>query len=61
MDTNNELLSRNETAIFLHVCLTTLDRLGIPKTRIRHRVMYRREEINKWIDAHTEKKEGGKA
>jgi len=41
--------------------LTTLDRLGIPKTRIRHRVFYKREVLNKWIDEHTEKKpKGGK-
>ena len=58
MKTNSEasdILSRKETAAVLGICLTTLDRLDIPRIRIRHRVMYKRAEINKWIDAHTEK------
>ena len=38
-----DFLSRREAAVFLGVCLTTLDRLDIPRTRIRHRVMY------KWV------------
>jgi len=56
METNNDVLSRKETAALLHICLTTLDRLDIPKTKIRHRVLYKRGEIVKWIDAHTEKR-----
>jgi hypothetical protein len=51
----NDVLSRKETAVFLGVCLTTLDRLDIPKTRIRQRVIYKRAEIMKWLDAHTER------
>ena len=50
-----DILSRRETAALLGVCLTTLDRLDIPRTRVRHRVMYKRNVINKWIDDHTEK------
>jgi hypothetical protein len=61
METNNEVLSRKETAAFLGVCLTTLDRLDIPKTRVRHRVMYRREALNKWIEKHTDKPKRGEA
>ena len=49
------ILSRKEAATFLGVCLTTLDRLDIPKTRVRHRVMYNRGVLDKWIDKHTEK------
>ena len=50
-----DILSRRETAAVLGICLTTLDRLDIPRTRVRHRVMYKREVINKWLDDHTEK------
>jgi hypothetical protein len=53
-----DILSRREAAAFLGVCRATLDRLGIPKTRIRHRVMYKRVELNKWVDEHTERKKG---
>ena len=52
-----DILSRREAAAYLGVCKTTLDRLGIPRTRVRHRVMYKREVINKWIDEHTESSE----
>ena len=58
---NADILSRREAAVFLGVCLTTLDRLDIPRTRIRHRVMYKREALNRWVDDHTEKAKGGKA
>ena len=60
METSSDILSRKEAAAFLGVCLTTLDRLDIPKTRVRHRVMFKREVLNKWIDKHTEKPERGK-
>ncbi len=55
-----ELLSRREAAIYLGVCRATLDRLDIPKTRIRHRVMFKREVLKQWIDEHTDKKKKGK-
>ena len=56
-----DILSRREAAKYLKICLTTLDRLDIPKTRIRHRVMFKLDVLNKWIDEHTEKSRGGKS
>jgi len=53
--TNIEILSRKKAAAFLGICLTTLDRLNIPKTKIRHRVMYRRDVLDKWLVEQTEK------
>ncbi len=58
-----DILSRREAALYLGICKATLDRLDIPKTRIRHRVMFRREVLNQWIDEHTDntkKSKGGK-
>jgi predicted DNA-binding transcriptional regulator AlpA len=55
METTVDILSRKETAQLLGICLTTLDRLDIPRTKVRHRVMFKREAIGKWIDDHTEK------
>ena len=55
-----EILSRKEAAAFLGICLTTLDRLDIPKTKIRHRVMFKRDVLNKWVDEHTENGKQGK-
>ena len=50
----SEVLSRKEAAKYLGICKTTLDRLDIPKTRIRHRVMFKLDVLKKWIDDHTE-------
>jgi len=50
-----EILSRREAAAFLGICLTSLDHLDIPRTKVGFRVMYKREVINKWVDDHTEK------
>jgi hypothetical protein len=55
METTKDVLSRKEAAAYLGICLTTLDRLNIQKTKIRHRVLYKRVVLNKWIDDHTEK------
>jgi len=55
-----DILSRREAAAVLGICRATLDRLDIPRTRVRHRVMYKREVINKWIDEHTESGKRGK-
>jgi hypothetical protein len=53
----SEILSRREAAQYLGICKATLDRLDdLPKTRIRHRVMFKRDVLNKWIDEHTDKK-----
>jgi len=49
------VLSRREAAAYLGICLTTLDRLDIPRTRVRHRVMYKRDVLNNWVDEQTEK------
>ena len=51
-----EVLSRKEAAGYLGICKTTLDRLNIPKTKIRRRVLYRREILAKWLSQHTESK-----
>jgi hypothetical protein len=49
-----DILSRKEAAAYLGICLSTLDLLDIPRTRIRHRVMFKRDVLNKWIDEQTE-------
>jgi hypothetical protein len=54
MEKENEVLSRKETAAFLGVCLSTLDRIDIPKIKIRERVIYRRVDVVKWLEAHVE-------
>jgi len=50
------ILSRKQAADFLGICRTTLDRLDIPRTKIRRRVMYKRAVLERWLDEHTEGK-----
>ena len=60
-DKGGEIMSRKATAKYLGICVTTLDRQNIPKTRIGRRVMYTRDVLNKWIAGNTEKTKRGKA
>jgi hypothetical protein len=61
MEPNTEILSRKQAALFLGICKNTLDSLDIPRTKIGRRVLFKRDVLNKWIDAHTEKTKRGKA
>ncbi len=54
--TTGEVLSRKQAAQFLGVCLTTLDRMNIPRTQIRRRVLYRQSVLLKWLEKNTEGK-----
>lgn len=46
---SEQLLTRQQTAAYLSICLTTLDRLDIPRLKIRRSVRYRMSDIVKWI------------
>jgi predicted DNA-binding transcriptional regulator AlpA len=59
-ETRADILTRKQAAEFMGVCQNTLDQLDIPRTRVRRRVFYKRDEIKKWIDDHTEKRRGKK-
>jgi hypothetical protein len=48
-----DVLSRAEAAAYLRVCKTTLDRLDIPRTQIRRRVLFKRAVLDTWLDQHT--------
>ena len=51
--TTKEVMSRKEASLYLGVGKSTLDRLGIPKTQIRRRVLYRKEVLDKWLSQNT--------
>ena len=54
---NKEILSREEASRFLGICLTTLDKLTIPRIKIRRRVLYRKSELDQWLVQNTQIKE----
>jgi len=44
------VLSRKEAAEYLKITRTTLDKLTIPRIRIRRRVVYRLADIEVWLE-----------
>lgn len=54
--TERDILNRREAAEYLGVCVTTLDRLDITRSRMRHRVAYSREELKRWFENQSERK-----
>jgi hypothetical protein len=47
-------LSRQQASEFLGVCKTTLDRLDIPRIKIRRRVVFKKSVLENWLDEHTQ-------
>ena len=56
----SELFNRKEAADYLRVCRTTLDKLMIPRIKIRRSVFYRKHELEQWLTQNTEIKGGEK-
>jgi hypothetical protein len=46
---SSELFNRRELAGYLRISKSTLDKLPIPRIKIRHLVFYRKCDIDKWI------------
>jgi len=53
-DLINVILNREETAQYLGICKTVLDGLPIPRIKICRRVLYRRSELDKFLDQNTQ-------
>jgi len=47
---SEQLLSRRECAERLHVSLSTVDRLPIPRVRVRRRVLFQRSDIEEYVN-----------
>ncbi|QQO09584.1 helix-turn-helix domain-containing protein [Breznakiella homolactica] len=46
----DEILTRKETAEYLRICLTTLDKQNIPHVKLGKRVIYRKSVVNQWLE-----------
>jgi hypothetical protein len=55
--TNNAIFNRSEAAQYLRICKTTLDKLPIPRLKIRHRVLYRKTDLEQWLIQNIQIKE----
>ena len=47
------ILTRKEAAEYFRICTTTLDKLPIPRVKIRHLVFYQKYDLDKWLAEHT--------
>jgi len=57
MTISSELFDRKEAAMYLRICRTTLDKLSIPRIKIRRRIFYRRAELEQWLIQNSQIKE----
>jgi len=44
-----EVMSRAQTAAYIGIGKSTLDRLNIPKIQIRRRVFFKKETVDSWL------------
>ena len=51
---SSELFSRKEAAGYLHISKSTLDKLPIPRIKIRRLVFYRKCDMDKWLVENTQ-------
>ena len=47
------VMSRAETAAYIGIGKSTLDKLDIPRTQIRRRILYKQEVVDKWLSQNT--------
>jgi hypothetical protein len=62
-DVISPFFTRNDAAKYLGITTVTLDKLNIPKIRIRRKVLIAKKTIDMWIAGHTYTKDetGGAA
>ncbi len=52
----NFVFTRKETADFLSICLTTLDKLDIPRIKMGRCIRYQKSDVEKWLDDNKRRK-----
>lgn len=50
-----QVFTRAEAALYLSVCVTTLDKLGIPHVKLNRFVRYKKADIDAWLSEHSQK------
>jgi predicted DNA-binding transcriptional regulator AlpA len=50
----SEVLTRKQVAEQLHLCQVTADRLDIPRIQVGRRVLFRKQDIERWLENHTQ-------
>ena len=56
---DNDILSRKETAAYLRIGLSSLDKIkDLPRTMIGRRIVFRKPDLDKWLDSRTQVRGG---
>lgn len=50
---DSPLLTQDEAAAYLRVCRNTMRGLGLPSVRIRRRLLFRRSDLDAYIERHS--------
>ena len=59
LDSVSEILSRAETATYLHIGLSSLDKIkDLPRIPIGRRIVFRKPDLDKWLDSRTQVRGG---
>jgi len=53
--TNNEVLTRKQAAKYLTLSPGSLDKLPLPKIQIGRRVVFKRQDIDQWLEVQKSK------
>jgi hypothetical protein len=48
-NSQENVLTRREAADYLRVCLSSFDKLGVPRIQVRRKMLFRRETLDKWL------------
>jgi len=56
--TTKTVMSRAEAAAYIGIGRSTLDKLDIPRTQVRRRVLYQRDVLDRWLSQQTKNKKG---
>ncbi len=51
-----EILTRKETAVYLSVCVTTLDKLPIPRIKTGRCVRFKKSILDSWLEEQSKPK-----
>ncbi|MCQ2588731.1 MAG: helix-turn-helix domain-containing protein [Treponema sp.] len=61
MDTVNEkLMTRKEVSEYLKICISCVDRTGIPNFKIGRSVRYRKSDVDNWLIKNTRREDENK-
>ena len=52
LEKKEEFFTRKEICEYLHICLSCVDKLDIPKIKIGRTVRYQKSEVDAWIAKH---------